>query len=140
MPPAARPRSWKASACGSIWSRPRSIWSAGSVPDLLVVEPPSPLPGILGQLSVIRPKTVGQALFGEQQSGTRNEPEVSALLEQYKLLLGTSESSVSRRQLVNSFFLSVNSILLAVRLGLRALTDPLDCAFAPKPFLYNFET
>ena len=69
-----------------------------------------------------------------------NEPEVSALLEQYKLFVGTSESLVSRRQQVNTFFLAVNSILLAVRLGLRALTDPFGCAFAPKPFSYNFET
>ena len=35
------------------------------------------------------------------------------LLEQYKLFVQTSESLVSRRQTVNTFFLSINSALLA---------------------------
>ena len=35
------------------------------------------------------------------------------LFEQYKLIVGTSEALVSRRQQVNTFFLSVNSIILA---------------------------
>ncbi len=35
------------------------------------------------------------------------------LLEQYKLLVQTSETLVSRRQNVNTFFLSVNTLLLA---------------------------
>lgn len=37
----------------------------------------------------------------------------NTLLEQYKLFVGTSEALVLRRQNVNTFFLSVNSILLA---------------------------
>ena len=59
------------------------------------------------------PNTVEQELFGEHESGTLNETEASTLLEQYKLFVGTSEALVSRRQQVNTFFLSVNSILLA---------------------------
>ena len=42
-----------------------------------------------------------------------SDAEVSTLLEQYKLFVGTSESLVSRRQQANTFFLSVNSIILA---------------------------
>lgn len=37
----------------------------------------------------------------------------SHLLEQYKLLVQTSETLVARRQTVNTFFLSMNSLLLA---------------------------
>lgn len=59
------------------------------------------------------PKTTEQELFGEYQTETLNEPEVSILVEQYKLFVGTSESLVSRRQHVNTFFLSINSVLLA---------------------------
>ena len=57
--------------------------------------------------------TVEQELFGEHSSKELSEAEASALLEQYKLFVGTSESLVSRRQRVNTFFLSVNSIILA---------------------------
>jgi len=57
--------------------------------------------------------TVEQELFGAHESGTPNETEVPVLLEQYKLFVGTSEALVSRRQQVNTFFLSVNSIILA---------------------------
>ena len=38
----------------------------------------------------------------------------SHLLEQYKLLVQTSETLVARRQTVNTFFLSINSLLLSV--------------------------
>lgn len=38
--------------------------------------------------------------------------DASALLAQYKLFVETSESLISRRQNVNTFFLSVNSIVL----------------------------
>ena len=76
------------------------------------------------------PKTVGQELFGEQQPGTLNEPEVSVLLEQYKLFVGTSESLVSRRQQVNTFFLSVNSILLAT-IGLLIRQQMADSIAGP---------
>ena len=60
-----------------------------------------------------QPSTAEQELFGEHQSETFSESEVSILVEQYKLLVGTSESLVSRRQHVNTFFLSINSVLLA---------------------------
>ena len=59
------------------------------------------------------PNTVERELFGEHKSETSNETEVPILLEQYKLFVGTSEALVSRRQQVNTFFLSVNSIILA---------------------------
>ena len=60
-----------------------------------------------------KPDTVEQELFGHRESTTPNEAEVSVLFEQYKLIVGTSEALVSRRQQVNTFFLSVNSIILA---------------------------
>ena len=41
-----------------------------------------------------------------------SDSDVQALIVQYKLFVGTSESLTSRRQNVNTFFLSVNSILL----------------------------
>ncbi len=41
------------------------------------------------------------------------EPFRQSLLEQYKLFVNTSEALVQRRQGVNTFFLSVNSLLLA---------------------------
>lgn len=59
------------------------------------------------------PNAVERELFGEHSSEELNEAEASALLEQYKLFVGTSESLVSRRQQVNTFFLSINSIILA---------------------------
>ena len=59
-----------------------------------------------------KPDTVEQELFGHRESTTPNEAEVSVLFEQYKLIVGTSEALVSRRQQVNTFFLSVNSIIL----------------------------
>ena len=60
-----------------------------------------------------KPDTVEQELFGHRESTTPNEAKVSVLFEQYKLFVGTSEALVSRRQQVNTFFLSVNSIILA---------------------------
>lgn len=45
----------------------------------------------------------------------------SILLEQYKLFLQTSEDLVSRRQNVNSFYISINSALVAVFGALLAL-------------------
>ena len=57
---------------------------------------------------------VERGLFGHLESaGPRNEAEVSVLFEQYKLIVGTSEALISRRQQVNTFFLSVNSLILA---------------------------
>jgi hypothetical protein len=63
----------------------------------------------------------------EQKSGLESvlfpsgidEQNRSALLEQYKLLVQTSETLVGRRQTVNTFFLSINSLLLAA-IGLFA--------------------
>ena len=60
-----------------------------------------------------KPDTVEQELFGHREPTTPNEAEISVLLEQYKLFVGSSEALVSRRQQVNTFFLSVNSIILA---------------------------
>lgn len=48
----------------------------------------------------------------------------SILLEQYKLFLQTSEDLVSRRQNVNSFYISINSALIAVFGALLALNIP----------------
>ena len=42
-----------------------------------------------------------------------DESRVQPLLEQYKLFVNTSEALGQRRQAVNTFFLSVNSLLLA---------------------------
>ena len=39
--------------------------------------------------------------------------ELEVLIEQYKLFVGTSERLVARRQVVNTFFLSVNTLALS---------------------------
>lgn len=49
-------------------------------------------------------------LFGGQETG---DGDAEALLTQYGIFVGTSEALSSRRQGVNAFFLSVNSLLLA---------------------------
>lgn len=64
-------------------------------------------------------ESVRQTLFNksatveDSPSDERFNDNNRTLLEQYKLLVGTSEALVVRRQNVNTFFLSVNSILLA---------------------------
>ena len=45
--------------------------------------------------------------------------EFEALIEQYKLFVGTSERLVARRQVVNTFFLSVNTLAVSA-VGLMA--------------------
>ena len=62
---------------------------------------------------VAAPTTVDQELFGRNQSASPSDTDVSILLEQYKLFVGTSEALVARRHQVNTFFLSINSIILA---------------------------
>ncbi len=47
-------------------------------------------------------------------NGSPNELNQDALLEQYKLFLQTSEDLVSRRQNVNSFYISLSSALVAI--------------------------
>lgn len=42
-----------------------------------------------------------------------DDRDLSLLLEQYKLFVDTSEKLVARRQTVNTFFLSVNALLLS---------------------------
>lgn len=59
-----------------------------------------------------------------------SDAEVSTLLEQYKIFVGTSESLVSRRQQVNTFFLSVNSIILAT-VGLVMRENTVDNIAVP---------
>ena len=49
-------------------------------------------------------------LFAGLDPGENDAP---VLLEQYKLFVGTSEALVQRRQGVNTFFLSANSLLVA---------------------------
>lgn len=46
-------------------------------------------------------------------SGAPERDDVVHVLEQYKAMLGTAESLESRRQNLHTFFLSVNSLLLA---------------------------
>ena len=64
-------------------------------------------------------ESVSQTLFGNSVNAEGSHPDGrfddndKTLLEQYKLFVGTSEALVLRRQNVNTFFLSVNSILLA---------------------------
>ena len=47
-------------------------------------------------------------------NGAPNELDQEALLEQYKLFLQTSEDLVSRRQNVNSFYISISSAIVAI--------------------------
>lgn len=58
-----------------------------------------------------------------------SEADAEALLAQYRLLVGTSEALVVRRQGVNTFFLSVNSLILAA-VGLLLRTGTLSAAEA----------
>ncbi len=53
---------------------------------------------------------IEDALFAGLDPGENDAP---VLLEQYKLFVGTSEALVQRRQGVNTFFLSANSLLVA---------------------------
>ena len=46
--------------------------------------------------------------------GEPKDHDSEALLTQYRILVETSEALISRRQGVNTFFLSVNSIILTV--------------------------
>ena len=55
-------------------------------------------------------KSVDEELFAR---GEPSSADAEALLTQYRLFVETSEALVSRRQRVNTFFLSVNSIILA---------------------------
>ena len=54
--------------------------------------------------------SVEHELFGGREPATANS---EALLTQYRLFVETSEALVERRQGVNTFFLSVNSLVLA---------------------------
>ena len=64
-------------------------------------------------------ESVSQTLFGNSANAEgsradgRLDDDDKTLLEQYKTFVGTSEALVLRRQNVNTFFLSVNCILLA---------------------------
>lgn len=63
----------------------------------------------------------GQAAADQQQ--------IDVLLEQYKLFVDTSERLVARRQIVNTFFLSVNALVLsALALIAKEATDSLVTA------------
>ena len=55
-------------------------------------------------------ETVEATLFGEHREA---EYDGESLLIQYRLFVETSEALVLRRQSVNTFFLSVNSLVLA---------------------------
>lgn len=60
--------------------------------------------------------------------GTKfDERERSSLLEQYKLFVDTSEKLVARRQTVNTFFLSVNALLLSAigTIAKEVITTPI---------------
>ena len=69
-------------------------------------------------------QSVEHELFGGREPA---DADSEALLAQYRLFVETSEALVARRQGVNTFFLSVNSLVLATAgLLLRdgKLTDP----------------
>lgn len=55
-------------------------------------------------------QTVEHELFGDREL---TDADSDALLAQYRLFVETSEALVVRRQRVNTFFLSVNSLVLA---------------------------
>ena len=54
---------------------------------------------------------------------TLNEGQLTVLMEQYKLFVDTSERLVARRQVVNTFFLSANTLVLSA-LGVLAKEVP----------------
>lgn len=55
-------------------------------------------------------ESIDRELFAGREPGDTNS---EVLLAQYRLFVGTSEALVGRRQAVNTFFLSVNSLVLA---------------------------
>lgn len=55
-------------------------------------------------------QAVERELFGDRKP---TEADSEALLAQYRLFVETSEALVARRQRVNTFFLSVNPLVLA---------------------------
>lgn len=64
---------------------------------------------------------IDDVIFHGQDEADRQKLDV--LLEQYKLFVDTSERLVARRQLVNTFFLSVNALVLtALALILKETT------------------
>ena len=68
-------------------------------------------------------------VFGSQS--TADQPNLEVLMEQYKLFVETSERLVARRQVVNTFFLSVNALAVsAIGLIAREAPDSPLIAFA----------
>ena len=64
-----------------------------------------------------RSEDLDDIVFGSRS--TSDQPNLEVLMEQYKLFVETSERLVARRQVVNTFFLSVNALALSA-LGLIA--------------------
>ena len=62
-------------------------------------------------MAVPDPKYIDEVLFGNRTEVDRADIEV--VMEQYKLFVDTSERLVARRQVVNTFFLSANTLALS---------------------------
>lgn len=67
---------------------------------------------------------IEQDLFPEGRPATPEQ--VASVLDQYKLLVQTTESLESRRQTLHTFFMSINSLLLAAigLIGKESLDTP----------------
>ena len=68
-------------------------------------------------MSTLEANGIRDIIFSNRVS--LDEVHLKILMEQYKLFVDTSERLVARRQLVNTFFLSVNTLTLSA-IGLIA--------------------
>jgi len=89
---------------------------------------PSPIP--------LPPKSdsaIEKALFGDRTSPPTGA-DLQAVLELYKLYVGTMEAMVSRRQTVHSFFLTASSFLMAAA-GLLLTKDYISSGISAIPVM-----
>ena len=77
--------------------------------------------------------TIDEVLFGTPTNPPAKE-ELPTVLELYKLYVGTMEAMVSRRQTVNTFFLTVNSFLLTAA-GLLLTKDYINSGLSAVPVM-----
>ncbi len=69
------------------------------------------------ELEIDSSKKLDKALFNSETPETLDDESKKLLFEQYKLLLQTSETLITRRQTMNTFFLTANGVLISM-LGL----------------------
>ena len=87
-------------------------------------------------MSDVHDATITSVLF-RAQNDPSNPDSLRALLEQYKLFVQTSESLVARRQTVNAFFLSLNTLILGA-IGIFAREGPFSSQAFVSMIVFGF--